>query len=88
MLEAPLQIFSTNKQFKGALVTTFLSHKPRITHHIIFFPLNSTGSDGKSHSFLLKGNEDIRQDERVVQLFGMVNTLLSADTKCNKQNLG
>jgi len=46
------------------------------------------GSDGKSHSFLLKGNEDIRQDERVVQLFGMVNTLLSADTKCNKQNLG
>lgn len=29
--------------------------------------------------FLLKGHEDLRQDERVMQLFGLVNTLLLND---------
>ena len=29
------------------------------------------GSDGKEYPFLLKGHEDIRQDERVMQLFGL-----------------
>jgi len=37
------------------------------------------GSDGKEYMFLLKGHEDIRQDERVMQLFGLVNTLLAID---------
>jgi hypothetical protein len=27
----------------------------------------------------LKGHEDLRQDERVMQLFGLVNTLLKKD---------
>eukprot|EP00762_Andalucia_godoyi_P003296 ANDGO_06658.mRNA.1 Serine/threonine-protein kinase TOR2 len=36
------------------------------------------GSDGREHVFLLKGHEDLRQDERVMQLFGLVNTLLAA----------
>ncbi|CCW66400.1 unnamed protein product [Phytomonas sp. Hart1] len=35
------------------------------------------GSDGCLYSYCLKGNEDIRMDERVMQLFGMVNILLS-----------
>ncbi|QRV74273.1 phosphatidylinositol 3-kinase tor2 [Ceratobasidium sp. AG-Ba] len=29
------------------------------------------GSDGKEHQFLLKGHEDLRQDERAMQLFGL-----------------
>jgi len=37
------------------------------------------GSDGREYMFLLKGHEDIRQDERVMQLFGLVNTLLAID---------
>jgi len=37
------------------------------------------GDDGREYMFLLKGHEDIRQDERVMQLFGLVNTLLSID---------
>lgn len=37
------------------------------------------GSDGKSYMFLLKGNEDLRQDERVMQLFGLINTCLEND---------
>ena len=39
------------------------------------------GSDGNRYTFLLKGNatkdEDIRRDERAMQLFGYINTLIS-----------
>ncbi len=45
------------------------------------------GSDGKDYQFLLKGHEDLRQDERVVQLFSLVNGLLSVDTDCFKRRL-
>ncbi|RYC60186.1 hypothetical protein CHU98_g6031 [Xylaria longipes] len=50
--------------------------------------LNMTGSDGKAYAFLLKGHEDIRQDERVMQLFGLCNTLLANDSECYKRHLG
>ncbi|ERT00909.1 Atypical/PIKK/FRAP protein kinase [Sporothrix schenckii ATCC 58251] len=49
--------------------------------------LNINGSDGASHTFLLKGHEDIRQDERVMQLFGLCNTLLSMDSESYKRHL-
>src|SRR6478735_603716 len=49
--------------------------------------LNINGSDGKSYAFLLKGHEDIRQDERVMQLFGLCNTLLAYDSECFKRHL-
>ena len=37
------------------------------------------GSDGVEYPFLLKGHEDLRLDERVMQLFGLVNALLESD---------
>ncbi|OAF69217.1 Target of rapamycin [Intoshia linei] len=37
------------------------------------------GSDGKDYSFLLKGNEDIRQDERIMQLFKLINSFLASN---------
>ena len=46
-----------------------------------------TGDDGREYVFLLKGHEDIRQDERVMQLFGLVNTLLQTDPKTCKKDL-
>ncbi|KAJ4287076.1 phosphatidylinositol kinase- protein kinase tor1 [Collariella sp. IMI 366227] len=49
--------------------------------------LDMTGSDGKTYTFLLKGHEDIRQDERVMQLFGLCNTLLANDSECYKRHL-
>ncbi|PHH92079.1 hypothetical protein CDD83_9015 [Cordyceps sp. RAO-2017] len=49
--------------------------------------LNMNGSDGQSYTFLLKGHEDIRQDERVMQLFGLCNTLLANDSECYKRHL-
>ena len=50
--------------------------------------LTISGSDGSKHAFLLKGHEDLRQDERVMQLFGLVNTLLSTDRDTSKKDLG
>ncbi|XP_063895225.1 serine/threonine-protein kinase mTor isoform X1 [Helicoverpa armigera] len=49
--------------------------------------LTIQGSDGKQYMFLLKGHEDLRQDERVMQLFGLVNTLLQADTNTYRHDL-
>ncbi|KAG9076878.1 phosphatidylinositol kinase- protein kinase tor1, partial [Ceratobasidium sp. UAMH 11750] len=45
------------------------------------------GSDGKEYQFGLKGHEDLRQDERAMQLFGLVNTLLSQDPDSFKRSL-
>ena len=45
------------------------------------------GSDGKDYVFLLKGHEDLRQDERVMQLFGLVNALLARDRRTNQYDL-
>jgi tetratricopeptide (TPR) repeat protein len=49
--------------------------------------LGMLGSDGVSYTFLLKGHEDLRQDERVMQLLGLVNTLLQADSSAAKHDL-
>ncbi|KAK2957392.1 putative serine/threonine protein kinase [Blattamonas nauphoetae] len=40
--------------------------------------IGMNGSDGNIYRFLLKGREDIRMDERVMQLFGLINTLFSS----------
>uniref|UniRef100_A0A8D2AZT3 FK506-binding protein 12-rapamycin complex-associated protein 1 n=1 Tax=Sciurus vulgaris TaxID=55149 RepID=A0A8D2AZT3_SCIVU len=43
--------------------------------------------NGHEFVFLLKGHEDLRQDERVMQLFGLVNTLLANDPTSLRKNL-
>ncbi|KAJ3083065.1 phosphatidylinositol kinase- protein kinase tor1 [Rhizoclosmatium hyalinum] len=49
--------------------------------------LSIKGNNGVEFQYLLKGHEDLRQDERVMQLFGLVNTLLSADAETFKRHL-
>ena len=44
------------------------------------------GEDGLDYVFLLKGHEDLRQDERVMQLFGLVNALLNNDDQTSKRD--
>ena len=46
------------------------------------------GSDGKDYGYLLKGHEDLRQDERVMQLFGLVNMLLNSTPSTATRDLG
>ena len=45
------------------------------------------GNDGKDYVFLLKGHEDLRQDERVMQLFGLVNALLARERQTKMHDL-
>lgn len=45
------------------------------------------GSDNVQYYYVLKGHEDIRQDNLVMQLFGLVNTLLVNDPECFKRHL-
>ncbi|KAJ3103710.1 phosphatidylinositol kinase- protein kinase tor1 [Phlyctochytrium bullatum] len=49
--------------------------------------LTIRGSNGVDYQYLLKGHEDLRQDERVMQLFGLVNTLLGTDPETFKRHL-
>ncbi len=45
------------------------------------------GSDGRNYMFLLKGHEDLRQDERVMQFFSLVNSLLLSNPETFRRNL-
>jgi len=45
------------------------------------------GSDGIERNFLLKGHEDLRQDERAMQLFGLVNGLLDSSVKTYRSHV-
>ena len=45
------------------------------------------GTDNKEYTFLLKGHEDLRQDERVMQLFDLVNTILTKDNSTYNKKL-
>lgn len=49
--------------------------------------LTIIGADGHNYMFLLKGHEDIRQDERAMQFFGLINTLLVSNRQTTRINL-
>ncbi|CAF1445126.1 unnamed protein product [Rotaria sordida] len=44
------------------------------------------GSDGYEYVFLLKGYEDLRQDERVMQLFGLVSEFQLTNDETRRRN--
>mmetsp|Transcript_36960 Transcript_36960/g.50960 ORF Transcript_36960/g.50960 Transcript_36960/m.50960 type:complete len:948 (+) Transcript_36960:3-2846(+) len=66
---------------KFAPVLTVITSKQRPRRMTI------VGDNGKDYTFLLKGHEDLRQDERVMQLFGLVNTLLAQGDFTGKLHL-
>ena len=49
--------------------------------------ISMIGTDDKEYLFLLKGHEDLRQDERCMQLFNLVNTILANDKSTSNKNL-
>ncbi|KAL8541637.1 hypothetical protein ACS0TY_002778 [Phlomoides rotata] len=69
----------TITSFAPQLVVITSKQRPR--------KLTINGSDGEEHAFLLKGHEDLRQDERVMQLFGLVNTLLGNSRETAEKDL-
>jgi len=49
--------------------------------------LKIRGSDEREIPFLVKGGEDLRLDQRVQQLFGIMNQILTQDTAAAKRKL-
>uniref|UniRef100_A0A8C5C786 DNA-dependent protein kinase catalytic subunit n=1 Tax=Gadus morhua TaxID=8049 RepID=A0A8C5C786_GADMO len=45
------------------------------------------GDDERDHPFLVKGGEDLRQDQRIEQLFGVMNTMLAGHAPCTLRSL-
>ena len=45
------------------------------------------GSDAKDYSFMVKGGEDLRQDQRIEQLFGIMNDIFAQDSMCSQRKL-
>ncbi|XP_053516892.1 DNA-dependent protein kinase catalytic subunit isoform X2 [Artibeus jamaicensis] len=45
------------------------------------------GHDEREYPFLVKGGEDLRQDQRIEQLFEVMNVILSQDAACSQRNM-
>ena len=45
------------------------------------------GNDEQDYMFLVKGGEDLRLDQRVEQLFGIMNDILAKDAVCSQRGL-
>ncbi|XP_006860145.1 PREDICTED: DNA-dependent protein kinase catalytic subunit [Chrysochloris asiatica] len=45
------------------------------------------GHDEREYPFLVKGGEDLRQDQRIEQLFEVMNVILSRDAACSQRNM-
>ena len=45
------------------------------------------GNDEKDYQFLVKGGEDLRLDQRVEQLFCIMNDILQQDSACSQRGL-
>ncbi|XP_044149983.1 DNA-dependent protein kinase catalytic subunit isoform X2 [Bufo gargarizans] len=43
------------------------------------------GNDERDYPFLVKGGEDLRQDQRIEQLFDIMNIILSQDAACKQR---
>ncbi|XP_069477126.1 DNA-dependent protein kinase catalytic subunit [Ambystoma mexicanum] len=45
------------------------------------------GNDEREYPFLVKGGEDLRQDQRIEQLFDVMNIILFQDAACSQRNM-
>ncbi|KAM9626909.1 DNA-dependent protein kinase catalytic subunit isoform 2-T2 [Trichechus inunguis] len=45
------------------------------------------GHDEREYPFLVKGGEDLRQDQRIEQLFEVMNVVLSRSAACSQRNM-
>lgn len=65
--------------FAQDIVVIPSKHKPR--------RFSIIASNGVEHRYLLKGHEDLRQDERVMQLFELINTVFRSDPSSDSMSL-
>ena len=45
------------------------------------------GNDQENYKYLVKGGEDLRQDQRIEQLFVIMNQIMREDVACRQRQL-
>lgn len=73
--EAHIKVASVNKT---VLVLGSIRRPKRIEVH---------GTDEKSYYLLVKGGEDLRLDQRIQQLFTLMNEIFASDTECRSRSI-
>lgn len=49
--------------------------------------LTMHGNDGRTHTFVVKYGEDIRQDQRIEQVLALMSTQMASDKNCRNHNM-
>ncbi|KAH9308159.1 hypothetical protein KI387_036070 [Taxus chinensis] len=65
--------------FDQTLLSLSSKQRPKI--------LKMRGSDEQDYKFVVKGGEDLRLDQRIEQLFDIMNTVLLRDSSCARRKL-
>ncbi len=65
--------------FDQVLITLKSKQRPKL--------LTMRGSDEKEYKFVVKGGEDLRLDQRIEQLFEVMNGVLTRDSACSGRRL-
>lgn len=76
---------------------------PNVKHHVKFSTFNPdvrillskqkpilfscVGNNGRNYDYIMKAGEDLRQDERIQLLFGVMNNILDEDQLCRERQL-
>lgn len=45
------------------------------------------GNDGRTHSFVVKYGEDVRQDQRIEQVLALMSVQMAGDKNCRNHNM-
>jgi len=73
------ELHKTICSFDGSLLVMGSMRKPK--------RLKMRGNDEKDYPFLVKGGEDLRLDQRVEQIFSVINQILASDANASKRKL-
>lgn len=99
MLEMVSEYLAEKRNFKLSIPGTYTTTNsgPNISYIDTTLPVLTTqqhprilymhGSDGNKWKFLLKGNEDLRLDQRIMQFFNLINTLVMSNKVTQKNNI-
>ena len=87
-LEIPGQYTSKKKPLLEHHIKIVGFDEKLLVLHSLRLPKRITirGHDEKDYRFLVKGGEDIRQDQRIEALFSIMNDLYDNDPNCNQSN--
>jgi DNA-dependent protein kinase catalytic subunit len=87
-LEIPGQYTSKKKPLLEHHIKIVGFDEKLLVLHSLRLPKRITirGNDENDYRFLVKGGEDIRQDQRIEALFSIMNDLYDNDPNCNQSN--